>query len=181
MELVDIYDAQGPPPPARSRIGKLPWPRGSTCWLWACGLWTGRVTSSSPSAARRSAGPPASGRTPPATPRPGRTAPAAMAREIRRRLAWRLPRSSWSPWAAAQPPATISARTTACACASGRSALTFQPGETCAAKWVTPEELDKMAQSGELSPSVLSHLEGSYREAFLQFIGRQGSTLLRKG
>ena len=38
-----------------------------------------------------------------------------------------------------------------------------------------------MAQSGELSPSVLSHLEGSYREAFLQFIGRQGSTLLRKG
>ena len=39
--------------------------------------------------------------------------------------------------------------------------LTFQPGETCAAKWVTPEELDKMAQSGELSPSVLSHLEGS--------------------
>ncbi|MFQ6828321.1 MAG: hypothetical protein ACLRSY_00830 [Acutalibacter sp.] len=25
------------------------------------------------------------------------------------------------------------------------------------------------------------HLEGSYREAFLQFIGRQGSTLLRKG
>ena len=41
------------------------------------------------------------------------------------------------------------------------------------------EELDKMAQSGELSPSVLSHLEGSYRESFLQFIGRQGSTLLR--
>lgn len=59
--------------------------------------------------------------------------------------------------------------------------LTFQPGETCAAKWVTPEELERMAQSGELSPSVLSHLEGSYREAFLQFIGRQGSTLLRKG
>ena len=59
--------------------------------------------------------------------------------------------------------------------------LPFQPGETCAAKWVTPEELERMAQSGELSPSVLSHLEGSYREAFLQFIGRQGSTLLRKG
>ena len=59
--------------------------------------------------------------------------------------------------------------------------LAVQPGETCAAKWVTPEELDKMAQSGELSPSVLSHLEGSYREACLQFIGRQGSTLLRKG
>ena len=43
------------------------------------------------------------------------------------------------------------------------------------------EELERMAHSGELSPSVLSHLEGSYREAFLQFIGRQGSTLLRKG
>ena len=45
----------------------------------------------------------------------------------------------------------------------------------------TPEELERMVQSGGLSPSVLSHLEGSYREAFLQFIGRQGSTLLRKG
>ena len=58
--------------------------------------------------------------------------------------------------------------------------LILQPGETCAAKWVTPEELDAMAKSGELSPSVLSHLEGGYRTAFLKLIGRENSTLLGK-
>lgn len=58
--------------------------------------------------------------------------------------------------------------------------LTFQKGETCAAKWVTPEELATMGEEGELSPSVLSHLQGDYRHAFLKFIGREGSTLLGK-
>lgn len=59
--------------------------------------------------------------------------------------------------------------------------LTLQPGETCAAKWVTPEELEAMARDGELSPSVVGHLQGGYLEEFLRFIGREGSTLFRKG
>lgn len=58
--------------------------------------------------------------------------------------------------------------------------LRFQKGETCGAKWVTPEGLAKMGEEGELSPSVISHLRGGYRAAFLKFIGREGSTLLGK-
>ena len=47
-----------------------------------------------------------------------------------------------------------------------------------------PQICKKLALGAVKEPRfvvVLSHLEGSYREAFLQFIGRQGSTLLRKG
>ncbi len=58
--------------------------------------------------------------------------------------------------------------------------LSLRQGETCDAKWVTPEELDDMARQGELSPSVISHLEGGCRSAFLKLIGREGSTLLGK-
>lgn len=58
--------------------------------------------------------------------------------------------------------------------------FTFQKGETCGAKWVTPEELAEMEEQGELSPSVLSHLTGGYLAAFLKFIGREGVNLFGK-
>lgn len=37
-------------------------------------------------------------------------------------------------------------------------AVTLQPGETCDVKWVTKEEFDRMAEAGELAPSVVEHL-----------------------
>lgn len=58
--------------------------------------------------------------------------------------------------------------------------ITFQEGETCGAKWVTPEELAEMEKQGELSPSVVAHLTGSYLTAFLKFIGREGINLFGK-
>lgn len=56
-------------------------------------------------------------------------------------------------------------------------AVRFQKGETCGAKWVTFSEFLEMAQKGELSPSVLEHME-SYKESFLNFIGQKGCTAL---
>ena len=56
----------------------------------------------------------------------------------------------------------------------------MQPGETCDAKWVTPEELGRMAQAEELAPSVMDHLTGGYLQAFLKFIGREGVNLFGK-
>ena len=56
--------------------------------------------------------------------------------------------------------------------------IRFQKGETCGAKWVTFEEFAEMGRQGELSPSVLEHLQGGYKEAFLEFVGCPGSTAL---
>lgn len=47
--------------------------------------------------------------------------------------------------------------------------LRFQPGETCGAKWVTLEELERMMRDGETSPSMGSHME-SYREALYRAV-----------
>ena len=43
--------------------------------------------------------------------------------------------------------------------------IRFQPGETDAAKWVSREEFEAMIVSGELAPSVVSHL-APHRDAF---------------
>ncbi len=58
--------------------------------------------------------------------------------------------------------------------------LVLQPGETCDAKWVTPEELAAIERTGELSPSVFSHLKNGYLAEFLKFIGREGVNLFGK-
>lgn len=58
--------------------------------------------------------------------------------------------------------------------------IVLQPGETCDAKWVTPEELGRMARMDELAPSVVDHLERGYLAAFLKFIGREGVNLFGK-
>lgn len=56
--------------------------------------------------------------------------------------------------------------------------IRFQKGETCGARWVTFEGFAEMAKGGELSPSVLEHMESGYKQAFLEFVGRPGSTAL---
>ncbi len=43
--------------------------------------------------------------------------------------------------------------------------IRLQPGETDAAKWVSREEFEAMIVSGELAPSVVSHL-APHRDAF---------------
>lgn len=58
-----------------------------------------------------------------------------------------------------------------------RTVVTFQEGETCDAKWVEFPEFMEMGKRGELSPSVLSHLQ-DYKENFLRFIGRPGDDSL---
>ena len=39
------------------------------------------------------------------------------------------------------------------------SEVVLQPGETCDAKWVTLAEFNRMAEEGELAPSVVEHLK----------------------
>lgn len=39
------------------------------------------------------------------------------------------------------------------------SEVVLRPGETCDAKWVTLEEFNRMAERGELAPSVVEHLK----------------------
>lgn len=51
------------------------------------------------------------------------------------------------------------------------SKVVFQPGETCGAKLVSLEELFEMAKTGELSPSVMPHMEG-YKENFLKIFDK---------
>ena len=47
----------------------------------------------------------------------------------------------------------------------------LQPGETCDAKWVTLEELKRMAHDGELSAAVWEHM-AAYRDAFYRAVSR---------
>lgn len=51
------------------------------------------------------------------------------------------------------------------------SAVRLQEGETCDVKAVSLDEFEKMANSGELAPSVVSHMQG-YKESFFKFINR---------
>ena len=57
-------------------------------------------------------------------------------------------------------------------------AVIFQKGETCGAKWVTFTKFVEMGRSGELSPSVLDHLE-SYQGNFLRLLGQPEDTPIR--
>ena len=43
--------------------------------------------------------------------------------------------------------------------------IKLQPGETCEVRWVSETEFDTMIQTGQLAPSVVSHL-APLREAF---------------
>lgn len=180
MELVDIYDAQGRP---TGKVQDREVPLAAGEYLLAVGVWIvdgeGNILLTQRSPEKRWA--PGKWENTAGHAQAGEDCPAAMAREIREEIGLEIAPEQLVPLGGSPATGHYIGENYGLRLRQRPERLTFQPGETCAAKWVTPEELERMAQSGELSPSVLSHLEGSYREAFLQFIGRQGSTLLRKG
>lgn len=49
--------------------------------------------------------------------------------------------------------------------------IVFQEGETCAAQWVSYEEMLRMAENGALSPATMTH-HRQIRERFLELLER---------
>ena len=181
MELVDIYDAQGRP---TGKVQDREAPLAAGEYLLAVGVWIvdgeGNILLTQRSPEKRWA--PGKWENTAGHAQAGEDCPAAMAREIREEIGLEIAPEQLVPLGSSPATGHYIGENYGLRLRQRPERLTFQPGGDLRRQvGQPPEELERMAQSGELSPSVLSHLEGSYREAFLQFIGRQGSTLLRKG
>ena len=178
MELVDIYDAQGNP---TGKVQDRKAPLQEEEYLLAVGAWVmdpqGNILLTQRSLEKRWA--PGKWENTAGHVQAGEDCPAAMVRELWEEIGLKVSKEELIPLGTART-GKYFGENYGLRLRKHPDHLILQPGETCAAKWVTPEELDAMAKSGELSPSVLSHLEGGYRTAFLKLIGRENSTLLGK-
>ena len=178
MELVDIYDAQGKPTGIVRARGD---PLKDGEYLLAVGVWIvdeeNNILLTQRSLEKRWA--PGKWENTAGHVQAGEDCPAAMVRELWEEIGLKVSKEELIPLGIART-GKYFGENYGLRLRKHPDRLILQPGETCAAKWVTPEELDAMAKSGELSPSVLSHLEGGYRTAFLKLIGRENSTLLGK-
>ena len=179
MELVDIYNAQGQPTgEVRPRGGTL----GPEEYLMAVGVWIVDVDNNILLTRRSMEKQWAPGKWENTSGhvQAGEDCPTAMARELREETGISVSPQELVFLGDSAPTGQYLGKNYGLRLSVHPDHIDLQPGETCDAKWVTPEEFAKMGEEGELSPSVLSHLRGGYRAAFLQFIGREGSTLLGK-
>lgn len=178
LELVEIYDAQGRPTGAVRPRGQ-PLKEGE--YLLAVGVWIvdrdNNILLTKRSMEKRWA--PGKWENTAGHAQAGEDCPSAMVREIREEIGLTVSKERLVPLGRARTGCYLG-ENFGLRLEKRPQRLVFQDGETCDAKWVSPQELDEMAKRGELSPSVLSHMKGSYRAAFLKFIGCEGSTLLGK-
>ncbi|MGI6255285.1 MAG: NUDIX domain-containing protein [Acutalibacter sp.] len=179
MELVDVYDAQGHPTGA-VRERRQPMQEGE--YVMAVGVWiadsenhillTQRSLSKSfaPGKWENTGG----------HVHAGEDCTAAMVRELQEETGISVSPEELIYLGDSAPTGHYLGKNYGLRLKSHPEQITLQPGETCDAKWVTPEELGWMARTEELAPSVVDHLQGGYLEAFLKFIGREGVNLFGK-
>lgn len=179
MELVDIYDAAGRP---TGKVQDRDRPLEDGEYLMAVGVWIAdegnNILLTQRSLEKRWA--PGKWENTAGHVQAGEDCPTAMVRELREEIGLAVSREELIPLGVSPPSDHYIGENYGLRVKERPGQLSLQEGETCAARWVTPEELGAMARSGELSPSVVSHLKGGYVEAFLKFIGREGRDLFGK-
>ena len=152
MELVDIYDAQGRP---TGKVQDREAPLAAGEYLLAVGVWIvdgeGNILLTQRSPEKRWA--PGKWENTAGHAQAGEDCPAAMAREIREEIGLEIAPEQLVPLGGSPATGHYIGENYGLRLRQRPERLTFQPGETCAAKWVTPEELDKTPRPTTLTPA----------------------------
>lgn len=176
MELVDIYDKNGKA--TGKVVDKDTYTLQEGEYLLAVGMWikdgAGRLLLTQRSLTKKWA--PGKWENTAGHVKAGETCVHAILRELREETGLSVSEEQLTPLGSAKTGNYFGENYGVCLNVPAE-AVTFQKGETCGAKWVTFEEFLEMAGKGELSPSVLEHME-SYKKSFLKFIGQEGCTAL---
>lgn len=179
MELIDIYNAQGHPTGTVRERGK---PLNSGEYVMAVGVWVtdseNKILLTQRSLEKSFA--PGKWENTGGHVRAGEECSAAMARELEEETGISVSPEELIYLGDSAPTGHYLGKNYGLRLKAHPERIELQPGETCDAKWVTPEELGRMARAEELAPSVVDHLTGGYLQAFLKFIGREGVNLFGK-